>query len=216
MSTFQKVGGLAAWAQALCYIIGFTIFVLFLEFPNGVDPVQSVVFLIDNKTLLLSAMSLIYIFASLILVVLVLALHDKLKTATPALMQVATAMGLIWAGVVIASGMIFIVGAESVVKLYAVDPERAATIWLTIGIVQEGLGGGIELVGGVWIFIISWAALRSGNFSKLLNGLGLFIGIAGILTIIPSLGVFVEVFGLCQIVWFIWLGSIMLITKKAR
>lgn len=215
MSTFQKIGGLAAITEALCYIIGFAIFVFFLDFPSGLDPVQSLVFLIENKALILSAMAIIYVFASLVLLVVVLALHERLKPEAPALMQVATAIGLIWAGVVVASGMVFIVGAEDVVNLYASDPERAATIWLTIGIVQDGLGGGIELLGGVWIFILSWAALRSGKLSKPLNWFGFFIGIAGILTVVPALHGLVEVFGLSQIVWFIWLGIIMLKTKKA-
>lgn len=214
MITFQKVGGLAAWAEALCYIIGFAIFVIFLDFPSSVKPVDNLIFLIDNKALILSAMSLIYIFASLVLLVLVLALHERLKKEAPALMQVATATGLIWAGVVVASGMIFIVGAESVIKLYANDPERAATIWLAIGIVQDGLGGGIELLGGVWIFIVSWAALHGDRLSKPLNWFGLLIGIAGILTVVPALGAFVGVFGLSQIVWFIWIGTVMLISGK--
>lgn len=214
MTTFQKAGALAAWAEALCYIIGFVIFIFFLDFPGFGKPIESVVFLIANKALILSAMSIIYIFASLALLVLVLALHERLKEDAPSLMQVATAIGVIWVGVVVASGMIFTTGAESVINLYATDPERAATLWMSVGLIQDGLGGGTEFLGGVWMFLISWTALRSGKLSKPLNGLGGLIGIAGILSVVPSWSIFVDIFGLSQIVWFIWIGVVMLFSVK--
>ena len=129
-------------------------------------------------------------------------------------MQVATAIG-INSGTVVASGMIFTVGAESVIKLYASDPERAATLWMAVGIVQDGLGGGTELLGGVWIFIISWTAMRGGHLSKPLNWFGLLIGIAGILSVVPAWGIFVDIFGLSQIVWFIWIGAIMIFSAES-
>ncbi|WP_430417452.1 hypothetical protein [Parasphingorhabdus sp.] len=210
LGNYQKMGGLAALAEALCYIIGFAIFVFLLDIPGNSRPVENLEFLIDNRILIISTMSIIYIFAALILTVLVLALHDRLKTESPIMMQVATAIGLIWAGVVVASGMIFNVGAESVISIYASDPERAATLWLAVGIVQNGLGGGIELLGGVWILIISWTGLKSGIYPKFLNYFGIIIGCAGVLSVAPAWGVFVEIFGLSQIIWFIWLGMVML------
>lgn len=213
LENYQKMGGLAALAEALCYIIGFAIFVFLLDIPSNSNPVENVEFLIDNRILIISTMSIIYIFAALVLAVLVLALHDRLKTLSPIMMQVATAIGLIWAGVVVASGMIFNVGAESVISIYASDPERAATLWLAVGIIQDGLGGGIELLGGVWILIISWTGLKNGIYPKFLNYFGIIIGCAGILSVAPAWDVFVEIFGLSQIVWFIWLGTIMLRDK---
>ncbi|MCP5099621.1 MAG: hypothetical protein GY943_29050, partial [Chloroflexi bacterium] len=62
----------------------------------------------------------------------------------------------------------------------------------------------------LWILLVSWAALRGGVFSKALNYLGMGIGVAGILTVVPALEVLTDVFGLTQIVWFVWLGIIML------
>lgn len=60
-----------------------------------------------------------------------------------------------------------------------------------------------------------WAALRAGEFPKVLNYFGAAIGVVGILTIIPGLEVLQDVFGLTQIVWFIWLGIMMLRSSKA-
>ena len=47
-----------------------------------------------------------YVFFGFFLIVLSLALYDRLKSGAPALMQVATAIGIIWAGSLIASGMV--------------------------------------------------------------------------------------------------------------
>jgi hypothetical protein len=214
MTTFQKAGALAAWALALCYIIGFTIFIFYLDPPSFAEPMERITFLIANKILLLSAMSIIYIFAGLALVVLVLALHEKLKADAQSPMQIATAIGIIWAGVLVASGMIYTTGAENVIRLFATDPDRAATLWIAVGLVQNGLGGGTELLGGLWIIIVSWIALRSGNLSKPLNWLGFLIGVAGILSIVPAWNVLVDIFGLSQIVWFIWVGVVMLFSAE--
>ena len=46
-------------------------------------------------------------------------------------------------------------------------------------------------------------------YSKPLNALGVLVGVAGILTTYP-LDIFTEVFGITQIVWFVWLGIVMI------
>ena len=126
------------------------------------------------------------------------------------MMQTATAIGIIWATVVIASGKIFNIGMENVVGLYGKDPAQATAVWLVIASVCDGLGGGNEILGGLWMLLISWVALQAGGLPKALNYLGIVIGVAGILSALPSLGEVGLIFGLVQIVWFIWLGIVML------
>ena len=57
-------------------------------------------------------------------------------------------------------------------------------------------------------------AMLSGNANvqhTILNYLGVAIGVAGILTVVPPLGEMGGlIFGLGQIVWFAWLGIVML------
>jgi hypothetical protein len=43
-----------------------------------------------------------------------------------------------------------------------------------------------------------------------LNWLGVIIGTAGILSLVPALNGLAVVFGLVHIVWFMWLGIVML------
>jgi hypothetical protein len=74
------------------------------------------------------------------------------------------------------------------------------------------LGGAVELPGGLWLLLVSWAAWRGGELPKGLNYLGLLVGAAGVLTAVPTLGELGAVFGLGSIVWFLWLGIVLLRT----
>ena len=206
----QKMGGVAALIEAAAYVAGFGLYLILLDSSGYVGPVRKVAFLVENQAIIYTGNLIIYVVFSVFLVVLTLALYDRLKAGSPAMVPTATAFGLIWAGLVIASGMIFNIGMHTVVALYGKDPAQAASVWLAISSVQEGLGGGNEIVGGLWILLVSWAALRAGGLPKALNCLGVMIGAAGILTVVPALSMLTDVFGLSQIVWFAWLGIVLL------
>jgi len=187
-----------------------------LDYSGVVEPAQKVALLVDNQVNMFILTLFVYVLFGIFLVILALALHERLKAKSPALMQTATVFGLFWALVVIASGMIYITGMNTVVPLYGSNPDQAATVWLAIEAVFEGIGGGVELLGGIWILLVSWAALRAAEFPKALNYFGAAIGVAGILTIIPALEMLTDVFGLTQIVWFIWLGIFLLRSKASE
>ncbi len=72
------------------------------------------------------------------------------------------------------------------------------------------MGGGIEVVGSLWVLLVSWAALQAGGLPRALNYLGMVLGASGLLTVVPALEVLGAVFGLGLIVWFAWLGIVML------
>ena len=78
--------------------------------------------------------------------------------------------------------------------------------------ITESIGGGNELVGGLWVLLISVVAIQERSLPRTLNYLGYLVGIAGIATIYPE-ELITEIFGVSQIVWFIWLG-IYLISQK--
>ncbi len=210
MKDLQKMGGIAALYQAAAYVLGIVFFIFLVDYSGDVDPVQKVALLVDNQVSMYIMTLFVFVVWGVFMVVLTLALYDRLKAGSPAMAQTATIFGLIWAGLVVASGMIFIIGMDNVVDLYGQDPAQAATVWLAIDSVFDGIGGGVEFVGGIWILLVSWAALRAGEFPRALNYLGLVIGVVGILTVVPALGVLTDVFGLSQIVWFVWMGIVML------
>ena len=211
MKNLQKLGGVAALYQAVAYIFGMVVFLAVLDYSGAVDPAEKMKLLLDNQSILFVMNLIIYVIFGVFLVALVLALHERLKAKSPAIVQIATAFGLIWAGLMFASGMVANIGASAAVDLHATDPAQAGTVWMAIDTVVDGLGGGNEIVGALWVLLLSWVALKGGELPKGLNYLGLVIGAAGILSTIPALGeIGGMIFGLGQIVWFIWLGIVML------
>ena len=209
MNNLQRMGGVAALIEAATFVVGMGLFVTLLDPAGDLEPVQQVAFLIDNQAITYIGHLFTYVVAGVFLVVLALALYERLKAGSPAMVQTATAFGLIWAGVVIAAGMVFNIGLGTVVDLYGKDPAQAATVWLAINSVFDGLEGGNVIFGGLWTLLVSWAALRAGGLPKALNYLGVVIGVAGLLTVVPALEVLFFVFGLGGIVWFVWLAIVM-------
>jgi hypothetical protein len=210
MNALQKWGGIAALYEAAAYVAGMVGFLLVVDVSSVDDPVEQVTLLVDNQAFLSILHLIVYVAWGAFMVVLALALYDRLKAGSPAMAQTATVFALIWAGLVIASGTLFIVGMGTVVDLFGEDPAQAATAWLAINAVFEGLSG-IEIVGGIWMLLVSWAALRAEVLPKALNYLGAVVGMAGLLTVVPVLSdALTAAFGLGQIVWFIWLGFVML------
>ena len=212
-SDLQKLGGISALIEAALYVTGFGLFLTVLD-PSGYEGhVERVAFLVDNRVASYIANLLIYVVFGVVLVVLVLALHARLKNGSPAIIRTATVFGLIWAGLVIASGMIANIGNSTVVGLFSENQDQAVALWLAITTVQEALGGGNEIVGGLWVLLLSWASLRTGQLPGVLNYIGVLVGLAGILTVVPTFDVLMDVFGLGQIVWFAWLGIVLLREK---
>ena len=212
MHRLQKAGGFAALIEAMLYVIGFAVMATVLNpgETDGWDAAQRLAFVLERKAFFQAWTTLIYVVFGIVLVVLSVALHERLRNTSTGLMQVATSFGLIWSGLVIASGMVGSVGLETVASLYSQDPAQALSAWIAIGAVQNGLGGGVEIVGGLWVLLISLAALSSQALSRALAYFGFIVGIAGILTIAPPLAELGAVFGLGQIAWFAWVGMSML------
>jgi hypothetical protein len=75
--------------------------------------------------------------------------------------------------------------------------------------VLDGLVGRVEIVGGIWILLVTWGALLAGRRPRALNYLGVVVGVAGVLTVVPALEVLRIGFRLGEIGWTVWLGILM-------
>ena len=207
----QRFGGLAALYLAAAYLVAMPFFLVVVKYPSIVDPVEKVALLVRDHDSMRVMYLITYVIFGVVLAVLALALHARLKDGAPALAEAATAVGLIWAVVLVTSGLVFNAGMAAVVGLHGADPAQAAATWQAIEPVAQGLGGsGGELLGGVWVLLVSVAALRTGALPKVLDWLGVAIGAAGVLSVVPSLNGLGYGFGLLQIVWFVGLGIVML------
>jgi len=210
LKKLQRIGGVCAILEGLIYISAFIFYGAILVYPNANSTAaEELGFLSDNHLSLSIFNGLIYILFGILLAVLVLAIHQRLESYSPILSKLASALGIIWTALVIASGMISNIGLNSVIEMGTKEPENAMLVWSSISIITEGLGGGNEIVGGIWVLLLSSIALKDKVFSKPLIYLGMLVGIAGILTIYP-LELFTEIFGISQIVWFLWIGIFMI------
>jgi hypothetical protein len=212
----QRAGGVAALYLAAAYLVAMPYFLVVVNYPSLVDSAQKVAALVAHQNSMYVMYLVTYVVFGIVLAALVLALRNRLA-GSPSIAAVGAAVGLIWAVVLVASGMVFNYGAGAVVELYAKSPAQAVSAWQAIEPVAQGLGSaGGELLGGLWVLLVSVAALRTGGLPKALNWLGILIGIAGIVSVIPALRGAMVVFGLVQIVWFIWLGIVMLRTRPSE
>lgn len=75
--TLQKLGGIAAIYGALAYIITMIVFLAVLDYPNITEPAQKVAMIVNNHSVVITIHWLSYIIFGLFLVVLSLALHEK-------------------------------------------------------------------------------------------------------------------------------------------
>jgi len=213
----QKVGGLAALYLAAAFVVAMPFFLALVKYPSVTDPVAKVALLVSNHDSMRVMYLVTYVIFGLVLAVLALALFARLRDGAPILAQAATAVGLIWAVVLVASGMIFNAGMAAVVGLHATNPAQAVAAWQAIEPVAQGLGGsGGELLGGLWVLLVSVAALRTRGLPKVLNLLGVAIGTAGLLSVVPALNDLAYGFGLLEIVWFVGLGVVMVRTASRQ
>lgn len=211
-STIAQVGGAAALLAAGTFGYGIAMFATtFVDYVDpDTTPTESVDFLVDHQGSLLAWYIGIFIVFGAALVPMGLALRQRLAGPAPLLANTAAVFAMIWAALMFATGMISNIGIEAVADLAESDPDRAVTVWSTIDTVTNGLGGGNELVGGIWILLVSIAGLLTARLPRWLNVTGIVTAVAGLVTVVPAFEVIEMVFGLGSIVWFIGIGASLL------
>lgn len=214
-----KWGGLAAITEAFTYIFGFILFFVVLDSSGFETPKLYLEFVIQNRDTFFLGYLVSGIVFSFVLIILVQAIFQRFKQSSPEFMKFTTVVGYLWAFIVLASSFVFLTSLEVLAKYYALDAEQALTINRAVNVVVDALGGGIELVGAVWVLAISYVGLKSKIYSPFFHYWGILVGISGVLTLFSGLSflasnpffeVTTAIFGLGQILWFILLGVAML------
>lgn len=209
MSTqFSRIGALASVGCAGSFIFGFIVLLTqlmpYIELKE--NPALAVQFVLENHTLLSLWNFVIYILFAVFLTVLVVALYQKLLPLNRVISQLAAVFGIVWITLVFGSGMVTSLGLTRVVEIAASHPSMAPSLWLAVITLAEGLGGSNELVGGLWVTLVSVVMWQARVYARVLAIIGLIAGAAGILSAAPALSDVGAVFGLSLIVWFIYLG----------
>jgi hypothetical protein len=214
-TTLLRSGGLAAIGMALCYISVAVIFFGVLSMPQGLDITGKVSFLQQHHLLVASGYGIGYLLFGVQLAILLQALQQVFANTSSATAALAERFGNVWLVLMMASGMVALIGLQMVFRLMDSDPQQALALYNTRNLMTEGLGGGIELVGGLWVLLLSISGLQQQRLGKALHVLGLVVGALGILTVMHTLPYLKDAFGITQLIWFIWLGISLLRVEKS-
>lgn len=220
LNSLQRMGGAAAVIHGAAYLVSIIFFIVLLSPNMNTDTDEYLAFVAGNQVLMRTGILIAYWLTGGTVVVLALALHERLKNSAPALMQVATVFALIWAELCIASANLMINDFGIVAKLYSDDLVQAKTVWSALEAVENGIVSGNEIVGSLWVLLLSLAAWRAGELTRRLNRLGIVLGAVGIFTsllsfVLPETKDLIMMFGLGMIFWSIWVGIVMLRTSPA-
>lgn len=208
------IGAFASIGMGMCYVIMFIIFGALLNFPQTDVVSEKIQYVADNQALLGFSYTLGYLLFGCLLLITTLVVHSKFKTHSSLMNNCASAFGFIWVVLMMCSGMIALVGMNTMFDLQVKMPAEAQSLFYSYNMLVNALGGGIELVGGLWVLLISIIGLREKQLSKPLHMLGIMVGSLGVLTLAQSIDEFKMAFGLSQIVWFFWLGVALLKSRS--
>lgn len=212
----NTVIGLISLTQGLLYVFGFWLLILFMQpiFNEQASPISQLNFAIEHKLIYQFWMTCIYIVFGLLLIPMAIGINDLLPRRLQAslLARTALTLALIWAAMLISCGMIAVVGIETIAQ----QDEKSVVFWQLTKLIQQSLGGDIEIVGGIWVLLISFMALKGGFFTPILNYFGILVGVFGILSLVPNLKDAAALFGMAQILWFVGVGLILIFSGRSK
>ena len=203
-------GASAFFAMPMCYIVMFLIYGVALSIPQTASVSDKIAYIESQQSLLSLANIFGYLVFGGFLLIAVQATHARLNVLSSHLLNAASAFGFIWVVFMFGSGMVALVGMNTMISLFTKGSTHADTLFYVYTTVVNGLGGGIELVGGIWVLLISIHGLKTAQLAKGLHLLGVVVGAVGALTLFQSVPELKDVFGLSQIVWFVWMGCSLL------
>jgi len=206
----QRTGACAFFGMAVCYLCMFVIYGVVLSIPHQAEITEKLSYLIQHKTLISITDTVGYLVFGCLLLVGVVSLYRRSQHTGSQLIDIGSLFGIIWVGLMMSAGMISLIGLEQVAIHFQTNPSQATSLFYAYTTIVNGLGGGIELVGGLWVLLISIASIRHTSFPKLISILGILVGSVGVLTLLHTISEFKMLFGLSQIIWFICVGVVLL------
>ncbi len=106
----QRAGGVAALYLAAAYLVAMPYFLIVVDYGSLVDPAQKVAALVANQNSMYVMHLVTYVVLGIVLAALSLALWKRLAGSS-SIAAVGGAVGLIWACMLVASGLVFNYGA---------------------------------------------------------------------------------------------------------
>lgn len=214
-----RLSALASFAMACCYILLFVLYGAVITVPGGADNSAKISYIVANSGLIKLSYIVGYILFALSLSTCALSMQGLFTGSNKVAVNSITVFGLMWSLILLATGMLAITGVDMMARFSEVATadgsatygnSKAQSIFLMISLLESGLGGGIELLGGIWVLLIGLLGWQSQRLSTSLSVFSLVKGIIGISTLFFTEPVLRDLFGITGIVWFIWFGMALL------
>lgn len=215
MQKVNKIVGFSALYQGLAYLAGILFFTLVIPYATVADELGRLELLLNKKGLVQLVYGLIYTVFGFVLILLTQSICKKAQNRDALLVPFFTVVGYVWAAFLIASGFIFISGLNTVAGLMGQSPQQALQFWQPINLITEALGGGNELLGGIWLLSVTEMARKRNWWPKWFNYIGFLSGAAAVFSILPILSELLSaLFGLGQMIWFFLVGFYLISSNK--
>lgn len=199
MYSNQKVGAFAAFTNAVVAIVTIYVAVIMIGLDVLTDQNLFAEIAINNPTPLIIQDVLKFISAACWSVLLV-NLFKRLVNEAIVRMKVATFFGFLSILLLLTNSILSLMAITQAAELAAAKSENANDLNGIIGV----LAMATIFTNGLWYLLTSWTALKANQLPKGLNYFGLAIGA---ISLFPILGILAL---LLSIVWYIWLGRILL------
>ena len=95
MIGLQKLAGFSAISQGLIYIVAFVYFGAFWSYPVDGSPAEKMTHLAENQLLFSMIYFLMYVVFGVLLAVLVVGIHDRLKRSNNPVITIGSLFGVI-------------------------------------------------------------------------------------------------------------------------
>lgn len=206
----RPLAGTAFFGMAFCYITLFIIYGALLSTPADATTAEKIAYLIDHKALFNVTYVLGYVLFSCLLCFCVYVLSGLYQPVSPTVMAMATLFGYFWVVVLLCTGMVGITSNELLARYSTANPAAAEVIYYAGMLLTDSLGGGIEFIGGVWLLLLGATGWRHSLLSKPLSAFTLVKGAIGLATLFSAEPVLRVLFGITGIIWFLWMGMVMI------
>jgi hypothetical protein len=205
MTLFKKFAAVSAVYGGLSYIGGIFVYLRLLKYDSATSATEQLTIISNNSVLVHITTLHIYIIFSFGIILLATYLYLKLKNQQPALGLLSLITGVIWATILIASG--FISMAVTTLLMNGTAANELASAWQSINIIGDALGGGNELMGGVFTGLVSLAMYKARFSGMATSILGTLVFIGGTISALPYLAdIGIGIFIISQILWFFTLA----------
>jgi hypothetical protein len=202
----QTVGGVSAIIEGLCYI-GSLLLVLVAMPAMGwqmdywEEPTKAVPFVHAHQTFFILA-ALFYVVSALVVLPVVVAVHERLRSLSPTLIAAASALGVMATAMLLLNALVQYAEFRAIGTLSPTVAEQARAYG---SVAYDATFQAASVCLGIWVLLLSWVVIRRGAMPRWLGYFGLLVGAADIAALFfppPSL--------LLSIPWLIALGIVLL------